>query len=68
MGGKLDKGGWKFPFACPTGRVDFLGILVLVCGKQKLTSVSFLSFNVKSVNKDHLKGLTSTKWRTGCLH
>ena len=34
---KLDKGKWKFPFACPTGQVEIFWMLVIVCVKQAKT-------------------------------
>ena len=30
--------------------------------------IASLKSNLKTVNKDQLKGLLSTKWHTGCLH
>ena len=40
---KLDKGKWKFTFACRTGRVDFFVVLVIVCEKNtQLTSVYYI--------------------------
>ena len=29
------KGEWKLPFACPTGRVDFLGFVIIFEGKKR---------------------------------
>ena len=32
---KFGKGEWKLPFASPTGRIDFLGFVIIFEGKKE---------------------------------
>ena len=48
---KFGKGEWKLPFASPTGRVDFLGFVIIFEGKKELTTTCSMFYSLQKQRK-----------------